>query len=202
MLRPPDSPTLIIQRSAMKKQLDGMKVALLATTGFEQAELTEPRKALDEAGATTHLVSLEDGTIRAWDSDDWGDTFDVDRALSAVTPGDYDALVLPGGQMNPDFLRADADAVAFVRAFFDAGKPVASICHGPWTLIEAGVVEGRRMTSYHSIQTDLKNAGADWVDEAPITDGNLVTARNPDDLDGFNEAMVALFAEARAPQAA
>ncbi|MDX1547602.1 MAG: type 1 glutamine amidotransferase domain-containing protein [Rhodothermales bacterium] len=181
----------------MKKQLDGMKVALLATTGFEQAELTEPRKALDEAGATTHLVSLEDGTIRAWDGDDWGDTFDVDRALGAVTPAGYDALVLPGGQMNPDFLRADDDAVAFVRAFFDAGKPVAAICHGPWTLIEAGVVEGRRMTSYHSIQTDLKNAGADWVDEAPVTDGNLVTARNPDDLPGFNEAMLKLFAESR-----
>ena len=181
----------------MDKQLKGFKVALLATTGFEQVEMTKPRKALDEAGATTHLVSPESGSIKAWDGDDWGDEFEVDRTLDAAQPGDYDALVLPGGVLNPDLLRVNDDAIAFIRSFFDAGKPVAAICHGPWTLIEAGVVEGRRMTSYKSIKTDVKNAGAHWVDEAPVTDGNLVTARNPDDIPDFNEAMLKLFAESR-----
>ena len=181
----------------MANELEGLTVALLATTGLEQVELTEPRKALERAGATTHLISPQDGSVKAWDGDDWGETFDVDRPLSEATPDSYDALQLPGGVMNPDYLRVNEEAVTFVRGFFDAGKPVAAICHAPWTLIEAGVVKGRRMTSYQSISTDLRNAGANWVDEEVVTDGNLVTSRNPDDLPAFCEAMVKLFAEAR-----
>lgn len=181
----------------MNQPLEGLRIALLATNGFEQVELTEPRRALDEAGAVTHLVSPESDTIKGWDHDDWGDTFTVDASLDDARADDYDALVLPGGVMNPDKLRADDQAVAFVRAFFDAGKPVAAICHGPWTLVEAGVAEGRRMTSYHSIRTDLKNAGADWTDAETVVDDGLLTSRNPDDLPAFNERMIRLFSEVR-----
>lgn len=182
-------------------KLDERKVAVLLTTGFEEVEMTEPRKALQEAGATVHLVSPQE-SIKSWDRTDWGDTYERDVALEEANPDDYDALLLPGGTLNPDKLRKDEKAVAFVKAFFDAEKPVASICHGPWTLIEAGVVEGRRMTSYESIKTDLKNAGANWVDEEAVTDGNLVTSRNPDDLPAFNEATINLFAEAKPAAAA
>lgn len=179
-------------------KLDGMKIAILATDGFEEVELTKPRAALEEAGATTHLVSLEGGTIRAWDMDDWGDTYDVDRTLDEVDPNDYDALQLPGGQINPDLLRVDKNAVKFVKTFVDAGKPVAAICHAPWLLIEAGVVKGRRMTCYTSIRTDLKNAGADVVDESVVVDNGVITSRNPDDIPAFNEAMIENFARVTA----
>ena len=182
----------------MANELEGLTVAILATTGFEQAELTEPRKALEQDGATTHLISPQTGgSVKAWDEDDWGETFDVDRPLSEAKASDYDALQLPGGVMNPDHLRTNEAAVTFVKTFFETDKPVAAICHAPWTLIEAGVVKGRRMTSYASVQTDLRNAGADWVDEEVVTDRHLVTSRNPDDLPAFCEAMVGLFAKAR-----
>ncbi len=177
--------------------LSGKKVAILVAHGFEQVELTEPRKALKEAGAETHIVSPVDGTVKGWKHDHWGDEMDVDVRLADARPDDYDALVLPGGQMNPDNLRADPDAVAFARAFFDAGKPVAAICHGPWLLVEADVVRGRRMTSYNSIQADLKNAGADWVDEEVVVDQGLVTSRNPDDIPAFNRKMVEEIAEGK-----
>ena len=183
----------------MSSELENKRVALLATTGFEEVEYTKPRQALEEAGAFAELCSLDHGTIRSWDHDDWGESYDVDCIVAEVIADDYDALVLPGGVMNPDYLRVNEEAVRLVRGFFEAGKPVASICHGPWTLIEAGVVKGRRMTSYHSIKTDLINAGAEWVDEEVVTDGNLVTSRNPDDLPAFNEAMVTLFSGKREP---
>jgi protease I len=178
------------------KPLDGLAVALLATQGFEEVEYTEPRKALEEAGATCHLVAPNAGAIRAWARTDWGGSYDVDRPLNEADPADYDALVLPGGVMNPDKLRRNEAALRFVRHFFEHSKPVAAICHGPWTLIDAGAVEGRQMTSYHTIQTDLKNAGADWVDEAVVRDGNLTTSRKPDDLPAFNAAIVEAFATA------
>ena len=175
----------------MSTRLDGVKVALLATDGFEEVELTQPRKALDNAGATTHIVSPNEKAIKAWDTDDWSDSYDVDAPLADASAEDYDALVLPGGVMNPDNLRVNDDAIAFVQAFFEQDKPVAAICHAPWTLISAGVVEGRRMTSYHTLRDDLKNAGADVVDEEVVEDGNVITSRNPDDLPAFCEAILA-----------
>lgn len=175
----------------------GKKVAILVAHGFEQVELTEPRKALNEAGAETHIVSPAGGTVKGWEHDHWSDEFDVDVSLSEARASEYDALVLPGGQMNPDNLRADGNAVRFARAFFEAHKPVAAICHGPWLLVEAGVVEGRRMTSYHSIRTDLENAGADWVDEEVVVDSGLVTSRSPEDLPAFNRKLVEEVAEGK-----
>ena len=169
-------------------------MAVLATDGVEQAELDQPWQALVDAGAEPELVSLETGTITAYEHIDKADTKKVDVALSDADPDEYAALVLPGGVINGDFVRADADAVAFVKAFFDAGKPVAAICHAPWVLIEADVVKGRRMTSWPSLQTDLRNAGATWVDEEVVVDGNLITSRNPDDLDAFGAALVEEFA--------
>jgi protease I len=180
------------------RRLDGLKVAMLVTDGFEKVELTEPRKALDEAGAKTVLVSPKAGEVKAWEHTDWGGTYPVDMTLSAAKAEDFDALVLPGGALNPDKLRIDKDAVKFVRSFFEAGKPVAAICHGPWTVIEAGFAEGRRMTSWPSLKTDLTNAGAEWVDETVVVDGNLVTSRKPDDLPAFNREAIKLFA-AHAP---
>jgi protease I len=177
-------------------KLDGKTVAILvATEGIEQVELTEPRKALDEAGATTHLVSTESGEVQAFNHLDKGDTFPVDKVVGDVSADDYDALMLPGGVANPDNLRTNDDAVAFARAFFDAGKPVAAICHAPWTLVEADVVRGRRLTSWPSLQTDIRNAGGEWVDEQVIVDQGLVTSRKPDDLPAFNEKMVEEFCE-------
>lgn len=173
-----------------------MKVAVLATDGVEQVELDRPWQALEEAGAEPELVSLEGGTITAYDHIDKGDTKKVDAVVSSADPDSYGALVLPGGVINGDFVRADADAVAFVTSFFDAGKPVAAICHAPWVLIEAGAVKGRRMTSWPSLQTDLRNAGAEWVDEEVVVDGNLITSRKPDDLDAFSAAIVEEFARA------
>jgi deglycase len=178
----------------MAAELDGMRVAVLATDGVEQVELDRPWQALEEAGAEPELVSFEAGTITAFNHIDKGETRKVDLTLGDADPDDYAALVLPGGVVNGDFVRADADAVTFVKAFFEAGKPVAAICHAPWVLVEADVVRGRRMTSWPSLQTDLRNAGATWVDEEVVVDGNLVTSRKPDDLDAFTAAMVEEFA--------
>src|SRR3954451_3971710 len=178
----------------MAGELDGMRVAVLATDGVEQVELDRPWQTLEEAGAEPELVSLEDGSITAYNHIDKGDEKKVDTTVGSADPDAYASLVLPGGVINGDFIRADADAVAFVQAFFDAGKPVAAICHAPWVLIEAGVVRGRRMTSWPSLQTDLRNAGAEWVDEEVVVDGGLVTSRNPDDLDAFGAAIVEEFA--------
>lgn len=180
----------------MANELAGKKVAILATDGFEQSELLEPKDALDHAGATVHIVSPKAGKIRAWFKTDWGKDVDVDVKLADAKPEDYDALVLPGGVMNPDKLRRDPEVLQFIRSFQEDHKPIAAICHGPWTLIDAGIVEGRRVTSYHSIQTDLKNAGADWVDETVVVDANLITSRQPDDLPAFNKKLVEAVAHA------
>ncbi|AWV19908.1 MULTISPECIES: type 1 glutamine amidotransferase domain-containing protein [Methylobacteriaceae] len=176
--------------------LNGLKVAILITDGFEQVEMTEPRKALDQAGAETRIVSPKDGKVKAWNFTEWGDQFPVDVPLNGARPDDYDALLLPGGVINPDTLRTIPEAVAYAKSFFEAGKPVASICHGPWTIIEAGAARGRRLTSWPSLQTDLRNAGADWVDEQVVVDGNLVTSRKPDDIPAFNAEVVKLFTSA------
>jgi len=181
----------------MAKDLTGKKVAILVEKGFEQVELTEPRKALEEAGATTHIVSPQEGRVRGWEKTDWGDEFEVDVQMERADAGDYDALLLPGGVMNPDHLRKNDRAVAFVREFFDAGKPVAAICHAPWILVEADVVRGRTVTSYGSLRTDLRNAGAEWVDREVVVDAGLVTSRDPDDLPAFNRKMVEEFGEGR-----
>src|SRR5262245_10094555 len=182
-------------KAFMKNKLDGKKIAILVTHGFEQVELTSPKEALEKAGAEADIISPARSTVKGWDETDWGKRFPVDVPLKKANPGDYDALLLPGGVMNPDKLRMDQDAVEFVRSFFDEGKPVAAICHGLQTLIEADVVEGRRMTSYPSVKTDLKNAGADWVDEQVVVDNGLVTSRKPADLPAFNRKMIEEFCE-------
>jgi protease I len=180
----------------MATKLDGKKIAILvANEGIEQVELTEPRKALEDAGATTELLAPESGKAQAFNHLDKADEFDVDKTVGDADAGDYDGLLLPGGVANPDQLRAHEPAVKFVRAFFDAGKPVAAICHGPWTLVEADVVKGRTLTSWPSIQTDIKNAGGTWVDEEVHVDEGLVTSRKPDDLPAFNEKMIEEFCE-------
>jgi protease I len=178
-------------------KLDGLKIAILATDGFEQAELLEPRQALQQAGAVTEVVAPKRGRIRGWNHTEWGQEVAVDRELQDADPEDYDALVLPGGVMNPDKLRTIPAAVSFARAFFESAKPVAAICHGPWTVIEAGAAKGHRMTSWPSLQTDIRNAGGDWVDEEVVVDGKLVTSRKPDDLPAFNRATIELFAHNR-----
>lgn len=174
----------------MSEELKNKQVAILATNGYEPSELDSPRKALEEAGATVHVVSLESGTIKGWKDGEWKGATEVDRTLDEVASGDYDALVLPGGVINPDTLRKEEKAVRFVRAFFQEHKPVAAICHGPWLLAEADVLKGRRVTSYASIKTDLKNAGADWVDQEVVVDRGLVTSRGPGDLPAFNAKLV------------
>ncbi len=179
--------------------LTGKTVAfLVAAEGIEQVELTEPWKAVQEAGGTPRLLSPEAGKVQAFNHLDKADTFEVDVAVKEADVADYDGLVLPGGVANPDALRTDQDAVAFVKDFFTAGKPVAAICHAPWSLVEAGVLSGRRLTSWPSLQTDLRNAGATWVDQEVVVDGNLVTSRNPDDLPAFNEKLTEMFAQAPA----
>jgi len=177
--------------------LSGVRVALLATDGFKQSELTEPRKALDAAGAETSIVSPKSGRVRGWKMKQWGDEVAVDETLDEADPKDYDALVLPGGVINADTLRMEPRAVAFVKAFFDADKPVGVICHAPWTMIEAGAARGHRVTSWPSLKTDLENAGAQWVDEQVVVDGKLVTSRKPDDLPAFNRELTRLFSQAR-----
>ncbi|HKU66881.1 MAG TPA: type 1 glutamine amidotransferase domain-containing protein [Candidatus Baltobacteraceae bacterium] len=182
---------------ATTNRLEGMRVAILAADMFEQVEMTEPRKALQQAGAQTVLISLKSGEVQGAKHYDKADRFKVDIAVDEARVEDFDALMLPGGVANPDQLRVNTKAVQFVKGFFDAGKPVAAICHAPWTLVEAGVVRGRRMTSWPSLQTDIRNAGGDWVDEVSVTDQNLTTSRKPDDIPKFNEAMVRLFEESR-----
>ncbi len=180
----------------MDKPLKGVKVAILATDGFEQSELFEPKKALEDAGADVSVVSPKEGQIKGWNHTDWGHKQKVDGTLEEVAADQFDALVLPGGVMNPDRLRMNPQAVQFVRSIWQAGKPIAAICHGPWTLIEAGVVPGRQMTSWPSLQTDLRNAGANWVDQSVVRDGQLVTSRKPDDIPDFNRTMIETFREA------
>lgn len=176
--------------------LDGKRVAILVANGFEEDELVSPRKALEHAGAKTQVVSPEDGgKVKAWKHTDWGKEINIDVSLDSAKAEDYDALLLPGGVMNPDHLRRNTKALDFVRGFFESGKPVGAICHGPWTLIDAGVVRGRTMTSYESIQTDLKNAGAKWEDKEVIVDNGLVTSRKPDDLPAFNRKLIEEVAE-------
>jgi protease I len=183
----------------MAGELNGRRVAILAADGVERVELEQPRRALEDAGARTDLISIKSGEILARDHDleDAG-TFGVDRLVGAASPDEYDALLLPGGTVNPDKLRIEPPAVEFVRNFVESGKPVAAICHGPWTLLEAGVVGGRRLTSFPSIRTDLRNAGAEVVDEQVVTDGNITTSRSPDDLPAFCERIVQEFS--RAPE--
>jgi protease I len=178
-------------------ELAGKKVAILVADGFEQSEMAEPRKALEKAGAKTVLISPNEDQVRGWTGGDWGDKFDVDVTLSDANAGDYDGLLLPGGVKNPDTLRVDPDAVDFVRGFFNSGKPLAAICHGPWTLINAGVVSGRKMTSYPSISMDLKNAGAEWVDEEVVVDNGLITSRKPDDIPAFSKKFIEELQEGR-----
>lgn len=172
------------------------KVAILATDGFEQSELEVPQKKLTEAGATVHVVSLEPGTIRGWKGTDWGSDVDVDGVLDDAKPEDYDALVLPGGVINPDILRTQPKAIDFIKAMHGAGKPVAAICHGPWLLAEADLLRGRRVTSYSSIQTDIKNAGGQWSDESVVIDDGLITSRKPDDLEVFCDTVEEALADA------
>ena len=179
--------------------LNGKRVAILATDMFEQVELVEPRQALEDAGAETELLSLEEGEIQGFNHYDKADSFRVGRAVADAEVQDYDALLLPGGVGNPDTLRTDENAVEFVRSFVESGKPVAAICHAPWTLVEADVVRGRTLTSFHSIRTDVRNAGGNWVDEEAVVDDNLVTSRRPDDIPAFNEQMLKLFAAAPVP---
>ncbi|MBV7377899.1 type 1 glutamine amidotransferase domain-containing protein [Maritimibacter dapengensis] len=178
-------------------ELNDFKIAILATNGFEQSELEVPLEKLRDAGAEVHVVSPEDGDITGWDESDWGRNVPVDATLSDAKPDDYDALVLPGGQINPDLLRVNKDALAFVTAFHDAGKVIAAICHAPWLLVETGIAKGRKMTSYPSVRTDLENAGAHWEDSAVVADQGIVTSRNPGDLDDFVAKIIEEIREGR-----
>lgn len=180
-------------------KLASCRILIMATDGFEQSELEVPLERLQDAGADVELASLKAGEITGWDEDDWGDEIEVDLLIKDVNVDNYDALVLPGGQINPDLLRVEEDALSVIRDFVSAGKPVAAICHAPWLLIEAGIAKGRRMTSYKSIRTDVTNAGADVVDEAVVIDGNIITSRCPDDLPAFCDAIIAALAESKAP---
>ena len=174
----------------MAAELNGKRILILATNGFEQSELEVPRARLKAAGAEVHVVSPEQGEIKGWDQKDWGRAVKVDKALSDARADDYDAIVLPGGQINPDLLRVDKDALALIKAFYDAGKTVAAVCHAPWLLIETGIAKGRKMTSYHSIKSDVINAGAKWEDSAVVTDNGVVTSRNPGDLEAFSKKII------------
>lgn len=181
----------------LTKELEGTRVAILATDGFEQSELLEPRRAMEAAGATTEVISLEPGRIKGWNHTDWGQEVAVDDTLDSVDAENYDALLLPGGVMNPDTLRMKPQAVSFVKAFINSGKPVGAICHGPWTVIEAGGAKGRTMTSWPSLKSDIQNAGGKWVDREAVVDGNLVTSRNPQDIPAFNREVVKLLRTAK-----
>jgi protease I len=179
----------------MGNELNGKRIAFLATDGVEQVELTEPWKAVEQAGGEPELISPESGEIQGFDHHDKGETFPVDRTVADADPGDYDGLVLPGGVINPDILRTDREAMGFVKAFFDQGKPVGAICHGPWSLVETGVVKGRTVTSWPSLKTDVRNAGGTWVDEEIVVDRGLFTSRKPDDLPAFCAKLVEEMAE-------
>src|SRR3954469_7498101 len=182
----------------MAGELQGRRVAILAADGVERVELEQPRQALEDAGAQIELLSINTGSIAARNNDrEYAGSFDVDKKVDSASPDDYDALLLPGGTVNPDKLRMTPEAVEFVRTFVESGKPTASICHGPWTLLEAGVIRGRRLTSFPSLRTDLRNAGAEVVDEQVVTDGNLTTSRSPDDLQAFCDRIVEEFSRAR-----
>jgi protease I len=178
------------------KKLQGLTVAILIEDGFEQVEMVEPRNALEEAGAVTHIVSPRTDAVRSWNFTEWGEKFAVGVVLDKAEPQDFHALLLPGGVMNPDTLRMQPKAVGFVKAFFDSRKPVAVICHGPWTIIEAGAARGRRIASWPSLKTDLRNAGAEWEDQEVVADGNLVSSRKPADIPAFNREMIQLFGSA------
>jgi protease I len=179
----------------MPNNLQGKTIAILATDGFEQSELTKPKKALEEAGARTQVVSPAGETIKGWDKKDWGEEVPVDIPLDSADPAKYDALLLPGGVMNPDQLRMNPAAVRFVKHFFEHAKPVAAICHGPWMLVEAGAVQGRTVTSWPSLKTDIRNAGGTWVDEEVVLSNGVVTSRKPDDIPAFNRQMIELFSK-------
>jgi protease I len=179
--------------------LKGKKVAILAADMFERVELEEPRKALEDAGADVEIVSIEDGEIQGFDHFEPANTLQVDRTVEEASPDDYHALMIPGGVGNPDQLRGDENAVAFVREFHEAGKPIAVICHGPWVLVESGVVRGKRLTSWPTLETDIRNAGGDWVDDEVVVDGRLVTSRKPDDIPAFNREMLRIFSGERVP---
>ena len=181
----------------MKNTLSNKKIAFLLTDGFEQVEFTQPWEAIQSAGATVELISLESGKIQGFNHTDKGDKFEVDKTIDSVSAGDYDGLVLPGGVHNPDTLRMNKTAVNFIKDFFEQGKPVSAICHGPWTLVEAGVVKGRTLTSWPSLKTDIENAGGKWVDKEVVVDNGLTTSRNPDDLDAFCRKSIEEFAEGR-----
>jgi protease I len=174
----------------MASTLKGKKIAILATDGFEQSELMQPRQALEEAGAHTEVISPNSGKIKGWDHKDWGESVKVDKTLDNVNAEEYDGLLLPGGVINPDHLRMDPKAVNFVKQFVSSGKTVGAICHGPWPLLEAGALKGKTVTSWPSLKTDLKNAGANWVDKEVVTDGQFITSRNPDDIPAFNKAVI------------
>ena len=183
-------------------KLDGKKIAFIAADGVEQVELTEPWKAVEQEGGQPELISIESGQIQGFNHLDKADKFDVDKTIDEVSPDDYDNVVLPGGVANPDFLRTNEKVVSFIRDFFEKGKPVAAICHGPWMLVEAGVVDGLKLTSWPSLQTDIRNAGGNWVDEEVVVDKGLVTSRNPDDIPAFNDKLVEEFCEGRHEQLA
>jgi protease I len=181
----------------MANKLDGLKVAILVADGFEQVEMTDPRSALESAGAQVDLISPAKGTVKGWNHTKWGDEFSVDVPLDRADAKRYDALMLPGGVMNPDHLRITPGAIEFIKVFVAAGKPIAAICHAPWTLINAGAVNGRTITSWPSLRADLTNAGAKWVDREVVKDGNILTSRKPDDLPVFDKTMIELFSETR-----
>jgi protease I len=174
----------------MPGELNGKRILILATSGFEQSELEVPRDRLKAAGATVDIVSPERGEIKGWDKKDWGRPVKVDKPLAEVREADYDAIVLPGGQINPDLLRVNKDALKLIKSFYDAGKTVAAVCHAPWLLVETGLAKGRRMTSYHSMKTDVMNAGAKWEDSPVVTDNGVITSRNPGDLDAFSAKII------------
>jgi protease I len=189
-----------MSNNSKSNTLAGRRIAIFATKGFEEVELTEPKKALEAAGAKVDIVApasgIKNGKIRSWSHTDWGGEYNVDVNLAEANPSDYDALQLPGGVMNPDYLRLEPKAIAFIESFVREGKPIAAICHAPWTLINAGVAKGRTLTSWPSLETDLRNAGAEWVDQEVVVDKDLVTSRKPDDLPAFNIKMVEVFRKA------
>jgi len=187
----------MMERQLMAEELNGKRILILATNGFEQSELEVPRDRLKAVGAQVDVVSPEQGEIKGWDKKDWGRAVKVDKALKDAREGDYDAIVLPGGQINPDVLRANPDALKLIRSFFDAGKTVAAVCHAPWLLIETGIAKGRKMTSYKSIKTDVINAGGKWEDASVVTDNGVITSRNPDDLEDFSKKIIEEVREGR-----